>query len=65
MDQSRPAHHIEVRASFGHEAQAVLVYDIVSSEPLGVCRTTALMTVNDGLIVCHELFFDARPFDRN
>jgi ketosteroid isomerase-like protein len=55
---------IEVRASFGSEAQAILVYDMGFNEPFGVCRTAALMTIKDGLIMRNELFFDARPFDQ-
>jgi ketosteroid isomerase-like protein len=57
--------NIEVRAHFGHDNQAMLVYDMDFGEPLGVCRTAALITFKDGLIVRNELFFDARPFGKN
>ncbi|MGA2650035.1 MAG: nuclear transport factor 2 family protein [Terracidiphilus sp.] len=56
--------NIDVRAQFGSEKQAMLVYDMVFNEPLGVCRTAALITFQGDLIVRNELFFDARPFER-
>jgi ketosteroid isomerase-like protein len=56
--------NIEVRAHFGSADQAMLAYDMVFNEPLGVCRTAAFLTIKHGLIVRNELFFDARPFER-
>jgi ketosteroid isomerase-like protein len=53
---------IEVRAQFGSADQAMLTYDMDFGEPIGVCRTAALMTFRDGLIARNELFFDTRPF---
>jgi ketosteroid isomerase-like protein len=56
---------IEIKAKFGEDEQAVLIYDLACSEPIGTCRTAALMTFRDGLIVRNELFFDPRPFATN
>ena len=56
--------NIEIRAHFSSGEQAMLAYDMVFNEPLGVCRTAALITIKDGLIVRNELLFDARPFER-
>jgi hypothetical protein len=56
---------IKVRAKFGSEDQAMLSYDMVFAEPIGVCRAAALMTFKDGLIVRNEVFYDASPFKRN
>jgi hypothetical protein len=53
---------IKVHAKSASEEQAMLTYDMSVAEPLGVCRTAALMTFKDGLIVRDELFFDASPF---
>lgn len=55
---------IEVRARFESDEQAMLVYDMAFAEPAGVCRTAALIAIEDCLIVRNELFFDARPFQR-
>jgi len=55
---------IKVHAKFGSGDQAMLTYDMDCAEPVGVCRTAALMTFKDGLIARNELFFDARPFEK-
>jgi SnoaL-like domain len=55
---------IKVHAKFGSEDQAMLTYDMDFAEPIGVCRAAALMTFKDGLIVRNEIFFDARPFNK-
>lgn len=54
-----------VRARFGSDNTAMLAYDVDFGEPIGVCRTAVLMTFNDHLIGRIELFYDARPFERN
>jgi ketosteroid isomerase-like protein len=56
---------VGVQAKFGSESQAMLTYDLDFAEPIGICRTAALMTFKDGLIARIELFFDARPFGKN
>ena len=53
---------IKVHAKFGSEDQAMLTYDMEFAEPMGICRTAALMSFKEGLIARSELFFDARPF---
>jgi SnoaL-like domain len=55
---------VEVQARFDSGNQAMLVYNMHFAEPTGVCRTAALMTFQDILIVRNELFFDASPFKK-
>jgi hypothetical protein len=55
---------VEVEARFDSGNQAMLVYNMHFAGPAGLCRTAALMTFQDGLIVRNELFFDARPFKK-
>jgi hypothetical protein len=43
----------------------MLTYDAEFGEPIGICRTAVLMTFKDQLIERLELFFDARPFEKN
>jgi hypothetical protein len=53
---------LEIKARLASGEQVMLVYDMFCSEPIGTCRTAALMTFKDGLIVRNDLFFDPRPF---
>jgi len=53
---------VSVRARFASGNQAMIVYDFVLREPIGVTRTANLMTFEGELIRSVELFFDARPF---
>lgn len=53
---------LNVRAKFGSENQAVIIYDVDCSEPIGSIRTTALLTFKENLISDIELFFDAGVF---
>jgi hypothetical protein len=55
---------VVVRARFASEKQAMLVYDFVLKEPIGVTRTANLMTFDGELIRSIELFFDAMPFEK-
>jgi len=55
---------VEVRARFDSGNQAMLAYNMHFAEPAGLCRTAALMTFQDGLIVRNELFFYASPFKK-
>ena len=43
----------------------MLTYDAEFGEPIGTCRTAVLMTFKDQLIERLELFFDARPFEKD
>ena len=52
-----------VRAICASEDQVMLAYDVEFFEPAITTRTAALLTIQEGLIVRIELFFDARPFD--
>lgn len=53
---------LEIKTRFASDEQVMLVYDLECSQPIGTCRTAALMTFKDGLIVRNDLFFDPRPF---
>jgi hypothetical protein len=53
-----------IRARFGAGDQVMLAYDLQCVAPVGLLRTAALMTFQQGLIARIELFFDARPFGR-
>jgi ketosteroid isomerase-like protein len=55
---------VEVQARFDSGNQAMLVYNMHFAGPADLCRTAALMTFQDGLIVRNELFFDASPFKK-
>ena len=55
---------LNVRAKFGSNNQAMVVYDLDCPEPVGLFSSSALMTFENGLITKIELFYDARPFDK-
>jgi hypothetical protein len=56
---------LRVRATFGSKDQAMANYEVDFGEPFGIVRSAALMDFQDNLIVRLELFFDARPFEKN
>lgn len=56
---------INIRARFASEDQVMLTYDGDFGEPIGICRTAVLITFRDDLIGQLEVFFDARPFEKN
>jgi hypothetical protein len=56
---------LKVRAKFGSHDEAMLTYDVDFGEPIGICRTAALLTFQDSLVARIELFYDARPFEKN
>ncbi len=56
---------LRIRASFGGGGEAVVVYDLSFPDPIGVCRTAALLAIEQGLITRIELFYDGRPFERH
>lgn len=41
-----------------------MVYNVDFPQPIGICRTAALLTIKNNLIARIELFFDTRPFPR-
>lgn len=53
---------IEIRAVMEEGNRATIVFDMFCHEPIGKLRSVTLATIEDGLIVDLELFFDARPF---
>ena len=55
---------LTIRAKFGSEDQAMLVYDLDFPAPIGKLPTAALLTFQEGLISKIELFCDGRPFER-
>ena len=56
---------LRVNVSFGSQEQAMVNYDGDFGERFGICRSVALLSFRDHLIERIELFFDARPFERN
>lgn len=55
---------LTIRAKFGSDQQAVIVYDLDFPAPIGHLPATVLMSFQEGLVVKIELFYDARPFER-
>ena len=55
---------LKIRAKFGSEDQAMIVYDLDCPAPIGNMSAAALITLQEGLIAKIELIFDARPFDK-
>lgn len=58
-----PLEQVTVRAKFGSDTQAILVYDF-QMKGAGLVRNANLMTFQDNLIQSVELFFDASPFQK-
>jgi ketosteroid isomerase-like protein len=56
---------IRIQAELASEDQVMLTYDGDFGEPIGICRTAVWMTLRDDLIARIEIFFDARPFEKN
>lgn len=52
---------LTIRAQFGSDDQAMLVFDLDCPVPIGIVRTAVLMTFKNDLIVRLEAFFDPRP----
>ncbi len=55
---------LTIRAKFGSQDQAMIVYDLDFPGLASTFSSSALMTFQDGLITKIELFYDARPFDK-
>jgi ketosteroid isomerase-like protein len=53
-----------VRNTFASEQQAMLVYDVVFSEPVGKTSSAVLVTVEDELIIKIEFFYDPRKIEQ-
>lgn len=54
---------LDFRAQFISGDRAMLVYDFVCRDPIGVSRTAEMVRFEGELIREAELFFDARPFE--
>lgn len=54
---------LTIRATCASEDQVMLAYNVEFPAPIGVSRSVAFMTFNNGLITHIELFYDARPFE--
>lgn len=54
---------LTVHAKFSSGNQVMLSYYVDFPAPIGIFRAAALMTFENGLISCLELFYDARPFE--
>lgn len=54
---------LDMRAQFFSADAAMVCYDFVCREPIGVSRTAEWMRFDGMLIREIELFFDARPFE--
>lgn len=55
---------LTIRATFGEGDQAVVVYDLECSEPIGKVPGVALMTLSEGLITGNELIHDTSPWSK-
>ncbi|MBP6952303.1 MAG: nuclear transport factor 2 family protein [Alphaproteobacteria bacterium] len=55
---------LTLRAKFGEEDQALVVYDLACPVPVGKVSGAALMTFQGGLIIRNELFHDTSPFNK-
>lgn len=55
---------LTIRAHFGSDNQAVVIYDVAIAAPIGNVNSVAYMNFKDNRIFKIELFFDARPFDK-
>jgi hypothetical protein len=54
---------LTIRATFGDDHQAVVVYDTNFPAPIGKLPGVSLMDFTDGLITRIELFHDTSPFN--
>jgi hypothetical protein len=54
---------VDARATFVAGERAVLIYNFVCRQPIGLSSTAEMLRFQDGLIRDTELFFDARPFE--
>lgn len=53
---------LTIRAEFGSENQAVIVYDLDCPTLKEIISAAVLMTFDEGLITNIETFYDPRPF---
>lgn len=53
---------LTLRTSFSEGDQAMIVYDLECSPPIGKVPGAALMSFDEGLIIKNELFHDTNPW---
>ncbi len=53
---------LQFRTTFSSENQVVAIYNFDFPQPIGTARAAALITLQNGLMITIELFFDTRPF---
>lgn len=53
---------LTIKAKFGSENQAMIVYEVEMPDPIGTTPSASLMTFQNGMITKIQLFYDARPF---
>lgn len=56
--------NLTIRTKFASNNQAMFVYDLDCSLPIGLLRVASLLTFEDNLIARIELFYDARSFEK-
>ena len=54
---------LNIRAKFGSEDQAMIVFDLNFPAPIGTLPSASLLTIRDGLIVNIELFYNNPPVE--
>lgn len=55
---------LKIRAKFGSENQAILVFDLEFHGSIGNCPSVSYLTFHEGLISKIELFLDGRLFEK-
>ncbi|WP_250295921.1 nuclear transport factor 2 family protein [Wolbachia endosymbiont of Oedothorax gibbosus] len=56
---------LTIRERFISGNKVMLVLDFDCSDPVGTLRGASFLSFSDGLISRIELFYDARPFEKN
>lgn len=56
--------HLEVKASFGSEEQAMLAWELTCPEPIGSFAGASLLNIENGKIKSIKLYYDSLPFQK-
>lgn len=56
---------LTIRSTFGNEHQAMVAYTLEFPGSIGKVETAALLHIENNLITKIELYYDARPFEKN
>lgn len=54
---------LKIRAKFGGEGQAMIIYEADFAAPIGKLSSATLVTFDKGLIIGLELFYDSRQVE--